>query len=186
MKGYTIKESIDLLEKEIKNAGGGGGTTPTAADVTYDNTSSGLTADDVQEAIDELNTKLTTGHVYSTTEKVIGKWTDGSDLYEKVTIFDTFTTGANSLELGLTNVKEILKMNIMAEVGSGIGYKPVPALYLSAQSLTEYGIACDGYTVSSDTLAVTLGSQRTITKLVVITEYTKTPPTRTKKSKKEE
>lgn len=33
----------------------------TAADVSYDNTSSGLTADDVQDAIDELNT--TTGAI---------------------------------------------------------------------------------------------------------------------------
>ena len=30
----------------------------TAADVSYDNTSSGLTADDVQDAIDELNTAI--------------------------------------------------------------------------------------------------------------------------------
>lgn len=57
MKGYTIQNSIDLLEK---NSGGGGEPqTVTAGAVTYDNTSSGLTADDVQEAIDEVNTKAT-------------------------------------------------------------------------------------------------------------------------------
>lgn len=58
MKGYTIKESIDLLEKEIKNAGGGGGAS-TAADISYDNTSSGLTADNVQAAIDEVAAGIT-------------------------------------------------------------------------------------------------------------------------------
>lgn len=53
MKGYTINKSIDLLENEVdalKESQTGG----TAADISYDNTSSGLTADDVQEAIDEL------------------------------------------------------------------------------------------------------------------------------------
>lgn len=57
MKGYTIQHSIDLLEKAVENGGGSGGVT-TAADVSYDNTSSHLTADDVQEAIDELNTAI--------------------------------------------------------------------------------------------------------------------------------
>ena len=56
MKGFTIQNSIDLLEKK-GNSGGGGGET-SAADVSYDNTSSHLTADDVQEAIDEINAKI--------------------------------------------------------------------------------------------------------------------------------
>lgn len=56
MKGFTIQHSIDLLEK---NGGGGGGGATSASEVSYDNTSSGLTADDVQEAIDEVNTKAT-------------------------------------------------------------------------------------------------------------------------------
>ena len=56
MKGYTIQHSIDLLEKAVDNGGSGGAST--AADVSYDNTSSHLTADDVQGAIDELNTAI--------------------------------------------------------------------------------------------------------------------------------
>ena len=57
MKGYTINKSIDLLENEVE-ALKGSSTGGTAADISYDNTSSGLTADDVQEAIDEINTDL--------------------------------------------------------------------------------------------------------------------------------
>lgn len=45
----TIIGAINEIYADI-----GGGTGVAAADVTYDNTSSGLTADDVQEAIDEL------------------------------------------------------------------------------------------------------------------------------------
>lgn len=51
MKGYTIQNSIDLLER---SGSGGSGDTVTASAVTYDNTSSGLTATDVQAAIDEV------------------------------------------------------------------------------------------------------------------------------------
>lgn len=42
----------------ITDAQGGGGGASTAEDVSYDNTTSGMTADDVQEAIDELHTGL--------------------------------------------------------------------------------------------------------------------------------
>ena len=40
------------------SGGGGGGSTPTAADVSYSNTSSGLTATNVQAAIDEIDTTI--------------------------------------------------------------------------------------------------------------------------------
>ena len=89
MKGYTIQNSIDLLEKAVGDGGSGGAST--AADVSYDNTSSHLTADDVQAAIDELNTAISqidTGDEYSETETKIGTWIDGSDLYRKVIHFN--------------------------------------------------------------------------------------------------
>lgn len=84
MKGYTIQHSIELLEK---NQGGGSGGSTTAENVSYSNTSSGLTADNVQEAIDELKTDIPTiadyGMKISTTETLIGKW-GNDDLYQKI------------------------------------------------------------------------------------------------------
>lgn len=59
MKGYTIQNSIDLLEKAVENGGGSGGAS-TATDVTYDNTTSGLTAENVQTAIDEVAASVST------------------------------------------------------------------------------------------------------------------------------
>ena len=59
-------------------SGSGGGS---ASSVTYDNTTSGLTATNVQGAIDELASAV---HVYSTTAKKVGKWTDNKDVYEIV------------------------------------------------------------------------------------------------------
>lgn len=50
MKGYTIQNSINLLEKNSSGAGGAS----SADKITYDNTTSGLVAVTVQAAIDEL------------------------------------------------------------------------------------------------------------------------------------
>ena len=47
-------QSIRLTAAQIAALGGGGGGTPDADAVSYDNTASGLTASDVQAAIDEL------------------------------------------------------------------------------------------------------------------------------------
>lgn len=52
----TIIGAINELKAEIDALAPGGEVD--AADVSYDNTTSGLTADDVQDAIDELNTKI--------------------------------------------------------------------------------------------------------------------------------
>lgn len=77
--------------------------TPTASGTTYDNTLSGLTATDVQAAIDEILASVNTntndissldgrvtalenggGNDYSITEHVVGKWVDGvTDVYER-------------------------------------------------------------------------------------------------------
>ena len=52
----TIIGAINELKAAIDALAPGGEVT--AAEVSYDNTDSGLTADDVQDAIDELNTKI--------------------------------------------------------------------------------------------------------------------------------
>ena len=92
---------------------GGGSSTVIAQDVTYDNTGSGLTATNVQDAINEVVGDIPTGfsasaitynnaisglvstnaqnaideladrNVYSTSEKAVGKWIDGRTLYCK-------------------------------------------------------------------------------------------------------
>lgn len=56
--------------------------TSIASKITYDNAESGLTADNVQDAIDEINNKF----VYSTEETIIGKWIDGKPIYRKTLV----------------------------------------------------------------------------------------------------
>lgn len=52
----AIKASIDALAAAVK---------PDASEITYDNTSSGLSADDVQGAIDEICTELIVTRTYT-------------------------------------------------------------------------------------------------------------------------
>lgn len=54
----TNKTLIGAINELYADIHGGGQTAITAAAVTYDNTNSGLTADDVQEAIDELKNDI--------------------------------------------------------------------------------------------------------------------------------
>lgn len=94
----TIIGAINEIYADIT----GGGTNVTAANVSYDNTTSGLTADDVQEAVDEIFGKIEEGHIYSTDEKVVGKWIDGKDIYEKtINIGHSYPIDYNLSSLGI-------------------------------------------------------------------------------------
>lgn len=143
MKGYTIQHSIELLEK---NTGNGGSGASTAADVSYDNTSSGLTADDVQEAIDELNTSIKDGHVYSTTEHYVGKWIDGSDMYE-ITFQNNETSIVGNSAIDVTSKISALGVDKIISYDNRVSY--------SASTATP---PLSGQYVSSDLVRLLLNS----------------------------
>ena len=83
----TIIGAINEIYADI-----GGGTGVAAADVTYDNTSSGMTADDVQEAIDELAAAIPSG---AAVEVQSGTLTAGQT--SVVLTFASQTIGASTL-----------------------------------------------------------------------------------------
>lgn len=68
---------------------GGGSNEVVASDVEYDNTSSGMTADNVQDAIDELDTVQNNKHKVVSKEVDLQNWTEdttsqsGTTLYKK-------------------------------------------------------------------------------------------------------
>ena len=95
---------------------------PTSAgDVTYDNTDSGLTATTAQTAIDELAAGF---HIYSTTEKAVGKWVNGEMVYEKSYEITDPTAGTidSTLDKSTINVIEV----IGGYVDSGDNANPFP------------------------------------------------------------
>lgn len=73
-----------IIDMPTVSIGNSGSILP-ADKVSYSNTTSGLTADNVQDAVDEVNDRVDeiALRTYSSEEKVVGKWIDGSDVYEK-------------------------------------------------------------------------------------------------------
>ncbi len=65
----------------LGTVGGGGGT---ASDITYDNTSSGLTATDVQDAIDELASNIPQGVLVGSTDSTAQDYVAPSEVIEAI------------------------------------------------------------------------------------------------------
>ena len=166
MKGYTIQKSIDLLEKSIETSGGSG-EAPSASDVSYDNTSSGLTGTNVQSAINELALRFN----ISTTESVIGKWGD-EILYAKLVdcgeLPDRTTKTVDPQISDLKDVKNIIPI---------IGYAEDPTFCEFAGKLARFQARSTGISiVTTETWA-----GYTCTMLLM---YTKNQPTRKSTKKK--
>lgn len=75
-----------------------------AADVTYDNTTSGIRSTNVQGAISEL---AFAQNIYSTTERVVGKWVDGSLIYRKS--FPITSPQNNTVIATIADISEVIK-----------------------------------------------------------------------------
>ena len=189
MKGYTIQHSIDLLEDQVEDLEARPSGGDSAADVSYDNTGSGLTADDVQEAIDELNTaigQIDTSVNYSTTEKVIGVWIDGTTpVYEK-----TIETGAmpnNTTKSVAHNISDL--GHIISMIGCATSSVSGNHIQLGAINNVSPSDQIVMYCNATNLIFVTGADRTSYDSSYVIMRYTKTAPesnTRSKKSKKEE
>lgn len=100
-------------------------TVATAEDIPYDNTTSGMTATNVQGAVDELNNGLT----YSTSEKRIGTWTDGKPIYLKVVTglnFGNTTSTWTATGANIANVDTLVKceaMNLRDNIQPSMGFR---------------------------------------------------------------
>lgn len=100
----TDKSSLVAAINEVAGDGG----TVEADDVTFDNTASGLSATNVQDAIDELASK---GVVYTLAERKIGKF-GNDDLYEKSYKLTGDVTDGQIVDATLTDsyVKEVVSI----------------------------------------------------------------------------
>ena len=89
-------------------------------DVAYDSNTSGLSATNVQGAIDEVANRF----VYSTSEKVIGKWIDGKPLYQKTV--DCGALPNNTTKNVAHNISNISKIVNIFGIGIGDNCLPLP------------------------------------------------------------
>lgn len=142
--GATIVPNTNCTGVTVMSEMAAGGASPDASQVSYDNTSSGLTADDVQEAVDELAAEKI--------DTFSGSVADASqNTYTAVT--------ADGIAYDATNDQLLLKVNgadtviPFKKAGGAIG-----AIYGFKNSI--YGIGTDGVADShtGSTMAGTLVS----------------------------
>ena len=152
------------MGKIIRNGVEYSGATEDATAVNYDNSLSGLNAQTVQEAVDELTDSL--GEKYSTTEEVkIGTWIDGKPLYRKVLVFDTLAS-QSATKHNIPNIDHI-------HLGSGSCAHRSDGWVMQ----TFYNGNTDYFSMIADKTRVYCSygaGSTTITNFVYVLEYTKT------------
>ena len=108
----------------------GGGNAIEAENVVYDNTTSGLTADDVQEAIDEVLGIASAGKTYSTSETEVGTWVDGRPIYQKTVSFGALPdTDTKRVNHGISDLDYCIDINGM--IFNGTLNTSLPLVYAS-------------------------------------------------------
>ena len=118
----AIKDSITNLKKGLR-------TTLTNVPALIDTLIRGL--DGVAEAAEEEST-------YSTTERVIGKWTDGSELYEIVVDFGTLPkTSGKILEIEALANANVITYNGIAKDNLG-NTIPIPYVSTTNSAIVTY------------------------------------------------
>ena len=150
--------------------GGGGGTTYTAGDGIVIDQNNEISTDDLQsgdmdDILDTLPSIKAPYEEYSTTEHVIGKWIDGSDLYEKTVEIsspttNTFTTVQSGVAIGfIANGTYLILSNGSIYTGPLFNTSS-DYLYISSRVL-------------NNTLQVEFQSTAAVSKLIATVRYTK-------------
>ena len=135
---FVQRNLHDAFADIAANIEEGGGGASSAEDVSYDNTDSGLTATDVQAAIDEIVAEMPSGrsHNYSTTEQVVGKWIDGTtDVCEIVLTGISLSLNGSEWVIysGVDYIAQLIGLDCFATVDGALvrcaisEYRPSPA-----------------------------------------------------------
>lgn len=188
LDGFSENSAGGLIWNGAPIEGGGGGASD-AIDVAYDNATSELAAENVQEAIDELDKyvddnkldyrveerKLIVGgglgqkHTYSTEEQVVGTWIDGKPLYEKTVTWSGLSRVA-SFDIGFTDAN--LK-NAYGFVTRADGYQTrINTAYRDIYGLQGYAVSFSEF--KDGIFRVECGTDINIINAEVTVLYTKT------------
>ena len=107
-----------------------------AGDIDYDNTLSGLTATDVQNALDEIVASIPSGGSvdYSLTEREIGTWVDGTALYEKTIYIQNLPNNTTlNINHNIANIDKIVYLNGMCQLTGNVWFYPMPFSAIPAE-----------------------------------------------------
>lgn len=145
----------------------GAGGASSAEDVSYDNTTSGLEADNVQDAIDEVNSNL---GEYTTSEKVVGKWINGEPIYQ-ITIYSTTTVPRGNTSPTHPNFTISGKQIISVEAVAYDEYNNYTPLPFASPNNVIYNISVG---ISSAGISIQTGSSVSVLKHSITIKYIKT------------
>lgn len=135
---------------------------------------------DLSASVLTIGEKIENISEYSTTEKLIGKWIDGSDVYEKTIIKDSsFVSDDNTILHGIENLNKIIDESSIIYFTGGASL-PLPAIS------TVAGWSARTRDFSSTNFVLELGSNlySTVAEFKTTLKYTKTAPVTTKKTTK--
>lgn len=171
-----------VLSEKIAGGGGGSYILPIASASTLGGIKVGnnLSIDDktgelsaVMPNID-LSNMIGNGDIYSTDEKLIGQWTDGKPLYQKVCVLNGSDVNLDdNNNIGLSNINIYGAFGVVYMTDGAI----TPLTYINASSSNFNN--CAGFFFNSSLyLCLRFGrDQRNVSKIYLILRYTKTTDT---------
>ncbi len=117
---------------------------------------------------------------YSTTERVVGKWVDGSDIYEKTYNFGSLPdTNTKIIQHGITDLNKIIELSgYCYGIPSGFDrefYYPLPLVSVSSPI---------SLFATEDDIQIQTASDRTSLSAYVTIKYTKNAASTTKRTTK--
>ena len=118
-------------------------------------------------AINEVNENDITKGTYSTTEKVIGTWIDGKPIYRQVYEKTGTFTGEVDITSGNDNLDTVISFRGYVITNNNV-WLPCPC---PNSAYIDYQIEVFKY--SNGNFRVGIGTGRTLSKIVMILEYTK-------------
>lgn len=152
----AIKDSIVNLKKGLR-------TTLTNVPALIDTLVRGL--DGVEE-------EAAKGEVYSTSEKVVGTWIDGSEIYEKVVDLGALPNNTSkNVAHGISNLNYIISFGGTAKSGGTL----IPIPYAPLTAITENGIAI---IFSDANITITTGKDRSTYSGYIALRYIKSSASR--------
>lgn len=105
---------------------------------------------------------------YSTDEQVIGTWIDGSTVYEKTFNLTAPSTGLNSIAHNISNIGDVINTEGTAIRSNGAAQ---PLGFIS--SANNYGWNVTVYDFTSSNFSLEVGSQLSLSKVIITVRYTK-------------
>ena len=122
-----------------------------------------------------MNNKFNRADIYSTTEKIVGAWTDGKPLYQKTVEISALPSTANTptnYAHGISNVDRIVKYEGMIYNSSGGPLTPFP--WVNGSNMAQLAVITG---INATNITIATNQDRSSYNAKITLQYTKTTDT---------